>query len=224
MTTIKLALFDISGTLTIGNAWRGITQSPAISKFRRRRLIGSYLPLWLLQKAGLYSELRFRDRWIRALAWLLRGKSRETIDEIFDWGVNQYLLDYYRDDVIAELQQYQRDGAKIVIVSNIFQGFVDRLVERLGADGGIGTVLDYNNNVANGKLASEPSAGDQKVRNVEQWLTTHDFTVVLADEGAAYADSISDVPLLLSVKNPTATYPDRKLLAQASERGWRVLS
>jgi phosphoserine phosphatase len=38
----------------------------------------------------------------------------------------------------------------------------------------------------------------------------------------AYADAISDLPMLEAVGNPVAVNPDRRLLAAAKDRGWQV--
>ncbi|MBA3610362.1 MAG: HAD-IB family hydrolase, partial [Rubrobacter sp.] len=38
----------------------------------------------------------------------------------------------------------------------------------------------------------------------------------------AYADAISDLPMLEAVGNPVAVNPDRRLEASAKERGWRI--
>jgi phosphoserine phosphatase len=38
----------------------------------------------------------------------------------------------------------------------------------------------------------------------------------------AYADSISDLPMLEAVGNPVAVNPDRRLAAAAKERGWQL--
>jgi phosphoserine phosphatase len=39
----------------------------------------------------------------------------------------------------------------------------------------------------------------------------------------AYADSISDLPLLELVGNPTAVYPDEQLATVAREQHWAML-
>jgi phosphoserine phosphatase len=38
----------------------------------------------------------------------------------------------------------------------------------------------------------------------------------------AYADSISDLPMLEAVGRPVAVNPDRRLRSAAEERGWQV--
>lgn len=222
--TVRAALFDISGTLVSVNAWLGITQAPQISDARRRWLMSTNLPIWLAWKARLVSEMRFRDRWIRELANILRGFNQDEVRAIFDWGVNTYLAPHYRADVVSELQQHKQSGATVIIVSNIFQDFVDALAVRMGADGGIGTRLAYGaDGLATGKIASKPSAGQQKVDNVIEWLQTHQYTIDLAVEGASYADSISDVPLLSAVRYPNATYPDAQLRSHAQQQEWRII-
>jgi phosphoserine phosphatase len=38
----------------------------------------------------------------------------------------------------------------------------------------------------------------------------------------AYADSISDLPMLEAVGNPVAVNPDKRLLAAAQDREWQI--
>lgn len=226
MTTppaVSVAVFDVSGTLVSGNAWRGITLAPQIPTSRRRWLMGTNLPIYLAWKTRLYSEYRFRDHWIRALASLLRGYTHAEVNTIFDWGVNTYLIPHYRQDVVDELQALKANGTTVLIVSNIFQGFVDLLVQRLGADDGVGTTLAYADGVATGGIDGIPSAGQQKVDNVNAWLQKHGHSIDLTTDAAAYADSISDSPLLSAVKHATATYPDGQLRHLAIQKNWRIL-
>jgi phosphoserine phosphatase len=39
----------------------------------------------------------------------------------------------------------------------------------------------------------------------------------------AYGDTVLDIPLLEHADHPVAVYPDEKLRAMATERGWEII-
>ena len=65
--------------------------------------------------------------------------------------------------------------------------------------------------------------GQRKASVTRQRLRDWKLEVDLAGS-FAYADSISDLPLLELVGHPTAVYADEQLAALAQERGWPALN
>ncbi len=222
-TDIQVALFDIDGTLTTTNVWRGLTASTKIPSSRIWEMYIRALPFWGLHKIGLFSQIRFRHLWAKRLASMLRGWTEAQIDDLSHWVVHLYLLQHYRDDVVAELKAHKANGAHIILVSNMFKQFVDKVAAYVDADVGLGTQLEMRDGVATGRIVGPPSAGQQKVDNVRAYLRERSIDIDLSQYAAAYADSHSDAVLLEAVKHPTATYPDEKLAIVAQEHGWRIL-
>lgn len=221
---IKVALFDIAGTLTSVNIWKAMTNSPKIPESSIRGMYLRILPFWLLYRVRIFSEVRFRHLWVKELARLVKGWSEADLDKLFEWGVNSYLAPHYRQDVVAELQALKQNGVYVVLVSNMFESFCDKVAQRLGADKGLGTQLEFSNGVATGKLVGKSLAGSEKVERAHHYLKQVGKDVEFSEAAAAYADSISDVPLLSHAKVATATYPDEQLKREAVKNGWRILS
>lgn len=221
---IQVALFDIAGTLTKVNAWKAIVESPETDPQRRKRLRRQIMPFWGAYKVGLYSEYRFRQRWVNRLATLLLGWTEDAIETLFDWAANTYLADHYRDDVIAELQQLKAEGVHVVLVSSIFERFAQKIAEKVGADKGIGSILEIENGKVTGKIVGQTCAGGQKIVIAEQYLGTQQIHTPLKECGVAYSDSISDRSMLEAVKVATAVYPDKRLKACAEKNGWRLIT
>lgn len=220
---IKVALFDIAGTLTSVNVWKVMTNSTKVDEGRLRLMYARALPFWALYKLRVMSEVRFRHLWVKALAPLVRGWNETQLDDLFEWGVTAYLKPHYREDVVAELRELKAKGAYVVLVSNMFERFCDRFARQVGADKGLGTQLEFQNGVATGRVLGKAMAGDEKLERAHQFLKTQGIDVAFNDHAAAYADSLSDVALLAAAKFPTVTYPDSQMRQEAVKRGWRII-
>src|SRR5207245_2859250 len=70
-----------------------------------------------------------------------------------------------------------------------------------------------------GDLESPPPAGEARGVLLEEYASRN--SLVLADS-FAYADSLSDLPMLELVGSPVAVNPDARLSQVAGQRGWRV--
>jgi alcohol-forming fatty acyl-CoA reductase len=73
--------------------------------------------------------------------------------------------------------------------------------------------------VLTGDLQSPPPAGEARGTLLEQYAAGNG--IVLADS-FAYADSLSDLPMLELVGTPVVINPDARLSSVAGQRGWRV--
>jgi phosphoserine phosphatase len=79
--------------------------------------------------------------------------------------------------------------------------------------------LAEENGTYTGELSGAPVAGDARARMLASFARRRNLDL---SRSYAYADSISDLPMLEAVGNPVAVNPDRRLGAAARERGWRV--
>lgn len=219
----RIALFDVDGTLVDGHVWRAILSHPDVSNWRVRWLYARTLPAQLARKAGWLDETTFRDGWVRGLASLVRGQSREWVRRLADWTANEFLAGMYRQDVIGVLTEHKRRGDSVVLVSTMFTDVLEAISRRLGADAWLGTALSFTpDGTANGRLGSKACVGPRKLDFVRDYLSAQRAGNGL-DACVAYADSGSDLPLLAAVGEAVAVYPDEALRQVALERGWRLL-
>ena len=70
-----------------------------------------------------------------------------------------------------------------------------------------------------GELSSGPLSGTAKAEAAEAWATQSGVDL---SESYAYADDMSDLPLLELVGHPVAVNPERRLEKLARSRGWPV--
>ena len=221
--TKQFAFFDVAGTLVAGNPWRGLLKYEGMS---RLRLYASYpliVPPYWAKNAGLISDVRFRQIWIRQMAGLLRGMHRDETNTMFRWIASEFMRGEYQEDVVARLREHKQKGAYVLLVSGMFTPMTQAFAEAMGADAGIGTELEFDaQGVCTGHIDGEGCAGERKPMFIQRYLASQGLSV----DGAhviAYADSYSDVPLLDWADKAVATYPDDGLRAEVVERGWDVM-
>ena len=219
----RIALFDVDGTLVDGHVWRAILSHPEVSRWRVRWLYARTIPAQLARKAGWLDETSFRDGWVRGLAGLLRGQSRDWVRRLAEWTADEFLASMYRQDVIGVLKEHKRQGDSVVLVSTMFTDVLEAISRRLDADAWLGTALSFTSDgTANGRLDSKSCVGPHKLDFVRDYLSAHRKGSGL-EACVAYADSGSDLPLLAAVGEAVAVYPDSALRQEALARGWRLL-
>lgn len=220
--TQPIAFFDIAGTLVDGNPWTFFFKHPAISRIRLRLAMARVLPVYVGKKLKLNDDVLFRHQWVSTMAWLVKDWSRDKLQSVFDWVVNDQMESLLRQDVLQQLQQHKTDGYRVVLVSGMFDVLVQSFVQRVGADAGIGSVLDFQQDTCTGKIRGETAMGPRKLDFMRRYLVENNFSGDLK-ACYGYADSYSDVPLLDAVGHSIATYPDAGLRAVAEARGWTIL-
>lgn len=222
---MRVAFFDVDGTLTKTRVWRGIMRYFEIRGQRRLTHWAFWAyhgMLYLMYRAGLISQTAFRAPWARDLPWFFRGYTMEAAEEIWDWVVAVYLKEYWWADSLAILRKHSEAGDEVALVSAGPAPLVKRIAEELGATHAIGTQPEVKGERYTGRTQGAVCIGGNKARLVQDYFERLGLAV---DYGGsiAYADSPGDVPLLELVGEAVALHPDEELLAIAGARGWRIL-
>ncbi|NWF68754.1 MAG: HAD-IB family hydrolase [Chloroflexi bacterium] len=214
----RIVFFDVEGTLVSNNTWRTLIKHPQLGRWRVRRAFVEGTLWWLLGRARVIDDTRFRHLWVMAMARLFAGWDTARIRALFTWVANN--VDY-RQDVVERLKQHKRDGDQVVLVSGVFDEGVKAFAKHLGADEGLGTGLAYVNGLCVGRISGASCAGERKLDFIQAYLRANGGAEL--SESYAYADSYSDAAMLGAVGHPVATYPEDELRALALKRGWTVL-
>lgn len=218
---VAAALFDVDGTLVDSRVWRGILEYPKIDRMRVRMFYVRAIPHMLRLKLDPGYETQFRDQWVRGLAQLLKGWSVAETAEMAHWIASEFLAGAYRQDVIELLKQHKAAGQPVILVSTMFPVVLEAIAGQIGADAAVGTAHAIQNGTLTGAIAGQSCVGPRKKAFAEAYLAQHHEDITL-QQCAAYADSLSDVPLLASSPQPCAVYPDAGLRRVAIEHGWRI--
>lgn len=219
---MRVAFFDVVGTLVDGNPWRGLIQHPSVNRARVLRKYPLLLALIASQKPGLIPDTRFRQIWIRQMASLLRGMTRDETITVFRWVAYEWMAENDHRDVVERLQTHKQQGDFVLLISGMFADMTQQFAERFGADAGTGTQLAFEDGVCTGRIVGDGCAGDLKPQFAQRYLGQHKLDVTL-DDCYAYADSFSDVPLLSWVGHAVVTRGDSDVRTVAAEQGWEII-
>jgi HAD superfamily hydrolase (TIGR01490 family) len=155
------------------------------------------------------------------MAWYVRGYSIQEAEAVWDWAVRRFLNQHWRAETRALLDEHRQNNDLVMLVSSGPLPLVQRIAKELGAEHAMGTRLEIRDGRYTGRYLKPVCIDRHKASLPQEYLRELDLTI---DLGAsfAYADSITDLPLLEMVAHPVAVYPDDELRAIAVERGWRI--
>jgi fatty acyl-CoA reductase len=210
------AIFDVDGTIVGSNV---------VSYFawlRMRELPAALRPLWLagfLTKVPYYwgldklSRAHFNRAFYKNYAGWKPSRARHLGQESFAG----FTLDRIFPEALQQLRDHKAAGHRVVLLS----GALDFLLEPMKdlADDVLCSTLAQENGAYTGELTGAPVAGDARARMLASFARRRGLDL---SRSYAYADSISDLPMLEAVGNPVAVNPDRRLGTAAKARGWRV--
>lgn len=221
---MRVALFDLDGTLIPGQSYRTLLETARDTGFkppRVRALLIRRLPGQLARQVGLRDRLANQRDWAASIAWLLAGTTVEEAVDLFHTAA-QRLEPLLRAELLDEMMARRRDGCQIIVASTVIDRFLSHVAELVLADGFVGTPLEVVGETYTGRLAGSVCQGGEKVAAVEALAADLGVEVDWA-RSYAYSDGWPDVPMLERVGHAVAVSPDAKLRRRAAAAGWRIM-
>ena len=221
------AFFDIDGTLTSDNVWKGLMaffKQRGERQWTHRLFLATHYPLALLRPLRLLSEADFRRAWASHLPWYFRGYDASQMQTLAEWVAHEFVARITRAKVLARLREHVEQGDVVALVSGAPAPIVAAIARLWGvaAERALGSPVEFREGRYTSGMAEPPCIDAQKAVYARRCLAENSLNVDLA-ASFAYADSYSDLGLFEMVGKPVAVYPDPKLRALAVERGWRVV-
>jgi len=133
-------------------------------------------------------------------------------------ALNEVTLRRIYPEGMRRIREHKRAGHRVLLLTGALDVVVEPLAELLDVEVDCAHLLIKDGRMT-GDLAAPPPAGEARGALLEEYATRNG--VVLADS-FAYADSLSDLPMLELVGTPVAVNPDARLSQVAGQRGWRV--
>jgi HAD superfamily hydrolase (TIGR01490 family) len=218
------AFFDIDGTLTSNNVWKGIMVFH-VRRGRRRLTHALFLalhyPLLLPRGLRLLSESTFRRLWTLHLTWYFRGYEAAQMRELSEWVAREYTAPIRREDVLVKVREHLGRGDVVAFVSGAPTPFVEAIAAMWNVPHAIGSPVGVKDGRYTGRMGA-PCIDQQKAVYVRQYFAEKKIEIDYA-ASYAYADSFSDMGLFQTVGHPVAVYPDKQLRALAEAQGWPIL-
>ncbi len=218
------AFFDIDGTLTRDNVWKGIMVFH--TRRGRRRLthalfLALHYPLLIPRRLRLLSESTFRTWWTLHLTWYFRGYDAAQMRELTEWVARDYTVPIQRDDALAKVREHLGRGAVVAFVSGAPTPFVEAIARMWDVPHAIGSPVEMKNGRYSGRMGV-PCIDAHKAVYVRQYFGGRQIEIDYP-ASYAYADSFSDMGLFQMVGHPVAVYPDQQLRALAQQRQWEII-
>jgi alcohol-forming fatty acyl-CoA reductase len=210
------AIFDVDGTLLASNvvshyAWLKLRDLPvALRPLWAASLVGWIPFYWALDKV---SRAHFNRAFYRNYRGWKPARARRLGAESF----SGYVLKRLYPEAVETLREHKRAGHRVVLLS----GALDFILEPFEdlADDVLTARLEEENGVYTGELSGAPVAGEARARMLASFARRRNVDL---SRSYAYADSISDLPMLEAVGIPVAVNPDARLRAAAKEKGWQI--
>lgn len=210
------AIFDLDRTLLPGSS---------LIQVGRLALRNGLISPRTLAK-GLWEDARYRlqgsnDSQVRdlheQLLAMAAGVDASMMDELAEQAAPR-IVDDMRDDVRSRLEHHLELGDLVVILSASPDEVVRRVAVELGAHHGFGTRAQRIHGVYTGHLDGAPCYGNGKLSRLLEAELPID-----ASRSFAYADSMSDLPILRWVTHPVVVSPDAGLRDLATAEGWPIV-
>jgi fatty acyl-CoA reductase len=210
------AIFDVDGTLVGSNvvsyyAWLKMREMPAAARPLWAAAFLSKIPFyWALDKV---SRAHFNRAFYKNYAGWEPSRARHLGQESFPG----FTLSRIYPDALDCLREHKRMGHRVVLLSGALDFLLDPFKDL--ADDVLSASLAEEDGVYTGELSGAPVAGEARARMLASFARKRGVDL---GRSYAYADSISDLPMLEAVGNPVAVNPDRRLAAAAKDRGWQL--
>lgn len=219
MKLIRVAAFDLDGTVLDGESPLKLTTS----LLRHRELPiykGVLMGLW-----GIRYRLRLPQTESTPRELLFSCLTEPTVEQ-----VDAEILEIYhkrmrkriRPGAVKEIEKCHSEGMKVILASASFKPITTTIVDELGFDGQVSTIMEEVNGHYTGRVVGVPLQGREKLRLLIQYCNDHfgEGNWVLE---RAYSDHYSDIPMLEVARTPVVTDPDGKLERTAKKRGWPIV-
>ena len=212
-----LAVFDVDGTLVETNV---------IEYFIWMRLKAQPLREWpeflggLLRETPRWLQLERRSRaeFQRSFYREYEGLEYEDMKQLGREAMNEVTLRRLYPEGVRRIRQHKSAGHRVLLLTGALDVVVEPLAELLEVEVDCAHLLVKDGNLT-GDLEAPPPAGEARGTLLEEYAAKNG--IVLGDS-FAYADSLSDLPMMELVGTPVAINPDARLSAVAGQRGWRV--
>jgi len=212
-----LAVFDVDGTLVETNV---------VEYFLWMRLRAQPLEDWpafmadMLRKGPrwLFLERRSRAEFQRSFYREYDRLDPEVMKRLGREALDAVTLRRIYPEGMRRIREHKRAGHRVLLLTGALDVVVEPLAELLDVEVDCAHLLLKDGRLT-GDLQSPPPAGEARSALLEEYAERNG--VALA-ESFAYADSLSDLPMLEMVGMPVAVNPDARLSQVAGQRGWRV--
>jgi HAD superfamily hydrolase (TIGR01490 family) len=211
---MKLAIFDIDGTLVEGSTERRFWRYLLKRGHQGPRQVLAYLTFWLR-----YLPV-FRGQTAKKNKAYLYKLDTARVNGLAERFVAEEILPRLYAPAVQRLQRHLRRGDTVVLLSGTLEPIARALAKALGVAHVRATVCRQRDGRYLGGPPRVHPFGAAKLEIAAKFATE---TGADLREASAYGDSRHDLALLEAVGDPVAVLPDRPLLKTARGNHWLII-
>lgn len=214
--TRVLAAFDVEGTIVASNVlesflWLRLHDAP------RQEWIAAFGALARRLPGLLAAERRDRGEFLRAFYRRYKGARERDVRALAGEAMGEMILRRLSPQATRRIKEHRAAGHHVVLVT----GACDFIVEPLRplVDDIVAAELRVANGRFTGDLSYPPMVGEARASWLKRYAEQGGFDL---SKSYAYADSMSDLPMLQAAGNPVAVNPDVGLTRAARSARWPI--
>jgi HAD superfamily hydrolase (TIGR01490 family) len=213
------AFYDLDGTLVSTNlvhtfAFYARNDQGILKSLGRSALTFAGIPLFAA--ADVYSRKVFNDIFFKWYKGQSEDRLRFLAEDLFEEVIRPAIY----PGTLELLDTSRAMGLRQVVVTGALDVTIHPLLRHLGVTEYVANRLEFVDGRATGRLKPPVMASATKA----SWIRTYSEREGLSlSDCYAYADSMSDLPMLSIVGHPTATNPDLRLKSTALRHDWPIV-
>ncbi|MEX0992292.1 MAG: HAD-IB family hydrolase [Actinomycetota bacterium] len=216
---MQAAFFDLDKTV--------ISRSSSFSLARPMYRAGMVSRRTVVQSA--YAQMVFMllgaderrlDRAKGAMLKLTKGWERARLEALVHEVMEEVIDPFVYQEALELMAEHRAAGREVWIVSTSPEEIVRPLAEHFGATGVIATRAAVT---PDGRYTGELEFYCFRETKAEAMRQLAERRGIDLASSFAYSDSVTDLPMLEAVGNPSSVNPDRELRREAEQREWPVL-
>ena len=215
---MALAIFDLDNTLIAGDSDHGwgefLVANDKVDANHYQRMNDQF---YVDYEAGCLDILAYLEFSLAPLA----ATSMEELAVLHLKFMQQIISPLRLPKAEALIEQHRQAGDRLLVITSTNRFIVEPICQALGIDELLATDPEIIDGRYTGKIVGTPTYQEGKVERLKLWLSENNETLA---GSYFYSDSINDLPLLLEVDKPVAVDPDDALSAEATSRGWDIIS
>lgn len=218
---MKLALFDLDGTLLPGDSDHAFGQFMVDIGWADGAT-------WRARNDGFYAQYMAGtlnlDEYIEFATSVWRTRPLEEAQAARQRYLDEVIRPMIAPQAEQLVQAHQRAGDLVAVVTATNEFVTRPIAQAFGVAELLAVELERaDNGLFTGRVRGVPTFREGKVTRVHAWLTQQGRAWGDFDDVVFYSDSTNDLPLLEAARTPVATNPTPALERIALERGWRIL-
>jgi HAD superfamily hydrolase (TIGR01490 family) len=215
----RAAFFDVDNTLVRGSTiyflGRGMYQRGFFTKADISRFVLANLRFRLTGTEKQDEINRFQKSAQEFIGGHNVTEIKAVAQEIYD----EYVSPALWEGTIEIAQRHLNDGVEVWLVTAAPGDMATLIAERLGFTGALGSKAAIKDGFYTGEMNGPLLHGREKATAIKELARERGFDL---DACFGYSDSHNDLPLLLTVGNPSVINPDAILRIRALKEKWPI--